>query len=276
MITKSITKPLDSLLLLAVKIKSKLDNNLPALTVVTGDPGTGKSTLVLQLASYFQWLSGKPWDWRKHTHYDGEPFVKSIHRMNDEYVMEIMNEGGESFHNYEWFSDIAKEMSKATMRARIFKKPYVVIIPFHRKLAVDLRAAADFRIQTYYHRGHRYARIWAGKRPVSAYHKYTEPFWEEQCHKYSFPPLPDKFQKEYDRFDIKAKDELANKYEGKKKAQAKKRNELIEKYTEVLKKRIVRGERITSSAQVFTKLRGEGITQDESREIWSQVKASPL
>jgi len=244
------------------------------LVVISGDPGTGKSTFAIWLGYYISLVSGKPWDWREHIHYEGEPFVKAIHRENDQYSLEIMNEGGESFHNLEWYTDIAREMSKATMRDRIFKKPKVVIVPFSPKLAKDIRSAADYKVQNYYYRGSKYARIWEGRRPVAPYQKYPEPFWQEILHRYVFQPLPPTVQGEYDLYDMKAKSDMANKYSKTKEAEAQEQRGKIDKYAKIIKDRLKQGRKYSNRDDVYNELRPEGVTFSQANTIWNKAKES--
>jgi len=249
----------DAMFMLASKVVQRIDNDVAGLTLIVGDPGTGKSTFAIELAHMIDLITDVDWDWGNNIFYSGEEFIKAIQTEGERYRLKLMNEGMEDYLNIEFMTDIARETRKVSGRQRAFGIPYLIIIPFSSmNLLKGLRGSADFKVQTYLRRSYRKARIWEGERQVAPNPKHTEPYWRTLCHEYTFPPLPPNLAKAYKKYDIGIKDEL-----GKRKTK-----DWVQEITD----RINEGANITSGDDVYIEFKEYGLTAREAMKYWKDYK----
>ena len=258
----------DPLLATGHFLLKRIDKGLSCTTIITGEPGTGKSTLAINLGMACGWLQNKAWNWKTGVTYAGDDYLSAIESLPRGTTV-IMNEGGENLHSHTWYDQVNKAIIKSQMTDRIFKKNKILIIPFNKQMNSSAKAGCCCRIHCYIANGRRYANILWATTQTSPFNKYADPFYAPLYMRYAFPKLPAKIERSYVKFDMDAKKVLNKKYVDKILKDESWYGDLVKEVKELSSKN-----GWSSRDDVYThyKRKGAKVTFSDANKIWKKAK----
>ena len=188
----------------------RLKRNLSCTAMVTGEPGSGKSTLGIRIGMLAAQLTGVKWAWKPAVTYDGESFLRAVYEL-PKFSTVILNEAGEALFNREWQAGVNKAISKSQLSDRVYRKLKVFIIPYASMSDINLRRTAHYHFHCQAHGEARHTTITKAVQPDPDT-KYSTPYKRTICQSFRFPPLPDYMYDHYDALDLAAKEAMNQKY----------------------------------------------------------------
>lgn len=188
----------------------RLKRNLSCTAMITGEPGTGKSTLGIRIGMLAAQLTGVKWAWKPAVTYDGESFLRAVYEL-PKYSTVILNEAGEALFNREWQKGVNKAISKSQLSDRVYRKLKVFIIPYASMSDINLRRTAHYHFHCQAHGDARHVTIKKAVQPDPDT-KYSTPYKRTICQSFVFPPLPGYMYDHYDALDLEAKEAMNEKY----------------------------------------------------------------
>jgi len=192
------------------KLLWRLRNNLSATVLISGEPGTGKSTLAINMGAMGAYLTGQEWPWKKAIAYDGKQYLSCLQQL-PEYSTVILNEAGEDLFNRDWQKKTSKAISRSQQNDRVYRKIKLFIVPYASMIDVNIIRTAHYRMHCSTLGSRRLVEVWEGM-PAPMFQKHDKPYYKQIFRGYAFSKLPERMYKEYLHLDIGKKEDMNAKY----------------------------------------------------------------
>lgn len=189
----------------------RIKDDRGATILISGEPGSGKSTLGIKIGLAAAEIMEQHWDWKKFIAYDAEAYLGAIQHKQT-YSTVILNEAGEVLFKQEWWDKMSRAIVKSQMTDRVNKKLKVLIIPYEKLLSSGILNSINFKVKCYFKRRKRIARFYRAVRPVTPREKYPEPLWQTMMDKFYFRKLVPSIGIPFKEWDEVQKEILSNKY----------------------------------------------------------------
>ena len=192
------------------KLLWRLKNNLSASVLISGEPGTGKSTLAMNIGAMAGYLTGEEWPWKKAIAYSGEQYLTSL-KMLPEYSTVILNEAGEDLFNRDWQQKIAKAISRSQQNDRVYRKIKLFVVPYAAMIDVNIVRTAHYRMHCSTLGARRLVEVWEAM-PAPVFQKLNKPYYVQIIRGYAFAKMPERVYTEYLKLDYGMKERMNEKY----------------------------------------------------------------
>jgi len=181
----------DQLVRFIKMIQRGISDKWDFVIVVDGREGSGKSTLALQMKAIYDGQYSLD-----NVLFDATGMIQTM-RFAPRGSCVVVDEAIISLYKREALKDFQMTLVKAFSIVRARSLFFILVLPNFNDLDPNIRTRANYRFFAHARRGQRgYLDVYQPQRtPWSSGWLFQKLMW-----KYKFPPLPEKFQTEYDRF----------------------------------------------------------------------------